>query len=380
MVLEMIGSARIDLDALRTNARALARMVAPAKAAFVVKSNAYGHGLIEVARAVEPVAYRLCVFSFDEAAQLRAAGIAAPIFVMGPVEPVILDEVLAANVEIPLWDTGTFLREVAAAAAKRSRRFPVHVKINTGLGRLGLEPRDAPDVIEDYARTAGITVAGIFSHLAAAEELDSPFTQSQVTQFEKIIAQTQPALARKDQLPIRHIAASAAAMLWPHTRLDMVRLGIALYGLWPSPQTRAAMNGSAELLPALSLESKVVAVRELESGAALGYGRTYRAPKKTRIGVVPMGYAEGIPRLLSNRGVFLVDGAPCPIVGRVAMNMTTIDLSAAPNAHAGSRVVLIGEDHGRAVTADDWASWSQTINYEIVTRLASHIPRVFESL
>lgn len=375
----MIGFVRVALDAIVRNAKALRELVAPAKAAFVVKSNAYGHGAAQVARAIEPFADRICVYSFQEAIALRDAGITRQIFVMGPVESANLEEALARNLEIALWDTGSYLRAVASAARARHTRYPVHVKVNTGAARLGLEPHDAADAIEDYARIPEVELAGIFSHLAAAEELDSPFTSAQLERFERVLQSVDPALHAKGVRPVRHLAASAAAMLWPKTRLDMVRIGIALYGLWPSPQTRVAMNGASfELEPALSYVTRLAAVRDVEAGTPIGYGCSYHAPKRTRIGIVPLGYADGIPRNLSNRGAFIVQGARCPIVGRVCMNMTMIDLEGAPAAKPGDEVTLIGNAGEAAVTADDWAEWAGTINYEIVTRLPAELTRCWQ--
>lgn len=377
----MIGSIRISLDAIAHNARALRDLVAPARAAFVVKGNAYGHGIADIARTVEPFAQRLCVYSVQEAAVLRDAGITRPIFVMGPIQSADLDEARGRKAEIALWDTGSYLRAVIESARKSGGRVPVHVKINTGTTRLGLEPHDAPDAIEDYLRLPEIELAGIFSHLAAAEELDSPFTLGQLDTFNRTLEHIEQTLESKNVRPIRHIAASAAAMLWPQTRLDMVRAGIALYGLWPSAQTRVAMNGAKfDLQPALALHSSLAAVRSVDAGTPVGYGGSYHAPKRTHIGVVPLGYADGIPRLLSNRGAFLVGGALCPIVGRVCMNMTMIDLAAVPEAKPGDEVTLIGRQGDAEVTADDWAEWAETINYEIVTRLPAELPRSYQPL
>jgi alanine racemase len=377
----MIGHVRVSLNAIARNARALRDLVAPAKAAFVVKGNAYGHGIVQVARTVEPFAHRLCVYSLHEAIVLRDANITAPIFVMGPIEDTQLDEAHARSVEFALWDTGSYVRAVAESARRRNRRARVHVKINTGTNRLGLEPHEAADAIEDYVRLPELEIAGVFSHLAAAEELDSPFTLGQLETFVRAIAPVDQTLQTKGVRPIRHIAASAAAMLWPQTRLDMVRIGIALYGLWPSQQTRIAMNdASLDLQPALSLHSALAAVRTVEAGAPIGYGNSYHAPKRTHIGVVPLGYADGIPRLLSNRGAFLVDGIRCPIVGRVCMNMTMIDLEAASQAKPGDTVTLLGREGGAEVSAEDWGAWAETINYEIVTRLPAELPRLYEPL
>lgn len=377
----MIGGVRISLDALRANARALRDLVAPAKAAFVVKANAYGHGIAPVARAIEPFADRLCVYSLHEAAALRDAGVTAPVFIMGPIESAGLDEAAARAFEIALWDTGSYLRAVCEAARKRHVRAAVHVKINTGVARLGLEPRDAADAIEDYVRIPELALHGIFSHLAAAEELDSPFTMEQLAAFERVSNATVGALNARGATPIRHIAASAAALLWPQTRLDMVRFGIALYGLWPSAQTRVAMNGAkCELQPALSYDTRIAAIREVDAGTPIGYGCSYHAPKRTRIAVLPLGYADGIPRALSNKGAVLIGGQRCPIVGRVCMNMLLVDAGAAPAAKPGDPAVLLGAQWEQSVTADDWAAWADTINYEIVTRLPAELTRTYAAL
>jgi alanine racemase len=230
-----------------------------------------------------------------------------------------------------------------------------------------------------YLQHRDLAVAGIFSHLAAAEEFDSPFTMLQLERFAKIVSRSAPSFEDLGTKPLEHIAASAAAMLWAQTRLDMVRIGIALYGLWPSEQTREAMNGAGlELVPALSYLTKLVATRSVAAGSPVGYGCSYHATHDMRLGVVPLGYADGIPRALSNTGAFVVDGVRCPIVGRVAMNATMIDITTAVAAHTGSRVTLIGHDGAASVTADDWARWDDTINYEIVARLPAHIPRVHE--
>jgi alanine racemase len=377
-LLALIGRLEISLGALHHNAGLLRDLVGARRAAFVVKGNAYGHGLVPTARAVEPFAKRLCVYTVDEAIGLRAGGITAPILVMGPIPPDALDDALGANVELALWSAGGFARRLSAVARKRQRPAPVHVKVNTDLNRLGVEPHELVEALEDMLRLPELAITGIFSHLAAAEELDSPYTMHQLDAFEGALAQAKPLLDNRSLAPLRHIAASAAAMLWPQTRLDMVRFGIALYGLMPSPQTREALAASpVEIMPALSYRSEIVVTRTIAAGASVGYGGSFHAPRGMRIGVVPAGYADGIPRALSNRGAFLVDGALCPIVGRVAMNMTEIDLTSAPGARVGSTVTLIGRDGDQMVGADDWATWADTINYEIVARLPAELPRVY---
>ncbi|MGA8098498.1 MAG: alanine racemase [Candidatus Cybelea sp.] len=372
----VIGGLTISLRALRHNAALLRDLVGARRAAFVVKGNAYGHGLVPTARAIEPYAARLCVYTIEEALGLRTGGITAPILVMGPVPAEALDEALAAEVEFALWSTREFARRVCAAARKRQRTAAVHIKVNTDLNRLGFEPHELVDAVEDIVRLPEIAIVGIFSHLASAEELDSPYTMRQLDAFERALVRAKPLLDRQSLRPVRHIAASAAAMMWPQTRLDMARFGIALYGLWPSPQTREAMRATRlDLRPALRYHSQIVVTRTIAAGASVGYGGSFHAPRDMRVGVVPAGYADGVPRALSNRGAFAVGGAICPIVGRVAMNMTEIDLSAAPNAVAGSTVALIGTDGNATIAAEDWATWAETINYEVVARLPSELPR-----
>jgi alanine racemase len=361
----------IDLEAIRANAAAIARFVAPARFGAVVKANAYGHGIVRVARALDDRVARFCVYELAEAVALRDAGIKAPILVMGPVEPGDLDTAHACDAQITLWDADAYARRVASVARRRKKPFSVHVKIESGVTRLGLAPAEAAGAFEQYARTPEIAVDGAFSHLAAAEELDSDFTLVQLARYKEAI-KTAPPLTQ-------HIAASAAALLWPQTRLDLVRVGIALYGLWPSPETRARLGDAVPLRPALRWTSELVAVRDVEPETSIGYGRTYRTTATARIGVLPIGYAEGIPRAVSNRGAVLVRGKRCPIVGRVCMNMTMIDVTGVTEAAPGMPVTLIGPDGDAVLRAEDWADWAQTIDYEIVTRLPRELPRSYQT-
>lgn len=374
----MIGSLRISLAALRHNVEVLRALVGPTHAAFVVKGNAYGHGAVETALAIEGSATKLCVYSLDEAIELRDGGVTAKMLILGPIPPSDLDTAMEIKAEVALWDTGGYVRALAAAAKQRQTRARAHIKINTGLNRLGIAAESLADAVEDYSSMHDLEIAGVFSHLAAAEELDSPYTMHQLERFNRAYTAAEPILAAHGELPIRHIAASAAAMLWPETRLDMSRFGIALYGLWPSAQTREAMNGGKlPLQPALSYATEIVAVQQIAAGEPVGYGTTFHAPRAMRIGVIPLGYADGIPRALSNKGSVLVEGARCAIVGRIAMNMCFIDLTHAPQAHTGFVVTLIGRDGEAEISADDWATWAETINYEIVTRLPAHLTRTF---
>ncbi len=367
----MIAEVVVDVAALAHNAAALARMASPARLAAVVKANGYGHGLIETARAVAPHAARLCVYELDEAVALRDAGIDAPIHVLGPIPARDLDAAHAASTQITLWDDGLYARDVASAARRRRGRFAVHAKIDTGVVRLGLDAGDAPRVLARYAATPELDLAGAFTHLAAAEEMDSTFTLEQLARFVR-------ATRELDASVERHAAATAAAILWPQSRLDAVRCGIGLYGIWPSAESEALMRASGLALePALSWRTRIVAMHAIEPGTSVGYGRTWRADRPSRIATLPIGYAEGLPRAAGNAAHALVRGTRVPLVGRVCMDMAFLDVTGVADAAPGDAVTLIGADGDERITAEQLAAACGTIGYEIVARLPAHAPRTY---
>jgi alanine racemase len=367
----LIAEVAVDLGAIARNAQALARLAAPARLAAVVKANAYGHGLVPVARAVAPHAARLCVYGLEEAVALRDAGIGAPIHMLGPVPPADLEVAHAADVALTLWDDDLYARQVASVARRRRRAFAVHAKIDTGVVRLGLPADDAPAVLERYASTPELALAGAFTHLAAAEEIDSTFTLEQLARF---LLATQNVAAHVE----RHIAATAAAILWPETRLDAVRCGIGLYGIWPSAESETLMRERGLALePALAWRTRIVALHDIEAGASVGYGRTWRAARPSRIATLPIGYAEGLPRNAGNAAHVLVRGTRVPLVGRVCMDMAFADVTGVPGVAAGDVVTLIGADGPASIAAEELAAACGTIGYEIVARLPADVPRTY---
>jgi alanine racemase len=371
----VIASLEIDFDAIRRNVEVLRALVAPAGVWPVLKANAYGHGLREVGAALEHTADGLCVYAPEEGLALREAGVRLPILVMGPTEPRYLEEVHAADLILTLWDTANYRKDVTRIARKRGQPQPLHVKIETGVARFGFDAPHAAAAIADLLGDTDLRVEGVFTHLAAVEEFKLDFTLEQLRRFEDALAPVADTLRERGSR--RHTAASAATMIVPRSRFDLVRPGIATYGLWPSPQTRAASPHPPHLLPALSWRSTLVAMRDVQAGQSIGYGRTYHAMRPSRIGVVPIGYAEGVPRAASNVGAVLIAGKRAPIVGRVCMNATLVDVTDIPAARPGARVTLIGRCGEETLGADDWASWTGTINYEIVARLPAQIPKVF---
>ena len=361
----------IDRAALRANVVALRNLSAPAQFIAVVKANAYGHGMSLIAPAIADIVDGYGVYEVAEAVALRDLGITLPIHVLGAIPPQEIDAGLEADIIFPCWDHGAWRRDLLNACRRREQRAKVQIKIDSGLTRLGVAPAKARDFLAALRADTNFDITGAYSHLASAEELDSRYTNEQLANFEAAIP--------KGSVPQRHIAASAAAMLWPQLRLDAVRVGIALYGLWPSDGSRARLSKTMTLQPVLSWHSHVVSVHEVAAETPIGYGSTYRPATDTRIGIVPIGYAEGLPRALSNNGTLIVDGTACPIVGRVCMNMTFVDLEEAPRAHVGSQVTIIGSDGNAEVSADHVATLSGTISYEIVARLPATIPRSFAS-
>ena len=356
----------IDLAAIRANVARLRALVRPARYLAVVKANAFGHGLVPVARALTGRVDGFCVYRADEATALRDAGVAEPILILGPVEP---DERAAAHdaqAAIALWSDGAFRRDTARLAARSGRPVRVHVKVDTGVTRLGIAADAAPALLASYLDEPALAFEGVFTHLAAAEELESAYTFAQLDTFERALAPVAARLAERGV--VRHAAASAAAMLFPSSRFDAFRAGIATYGIWPSPETRHAVAGALELTPALSWRTDLVVVRDVEAGRSVGYGCTFHTSRPSRIGVLPIGYAEGLPRALGANGSALVAGRRVPFVGRICMNMSFVDVTDVPNVRTGDRVTLVGGDGDERIGANDLADAAGTIGW---TRLVT---------
>jgi alanine racemase len=368
----VIAELRIDHGAIKRNIIALSTLVAPARLTPVIKANAYGHGLVDVARTIDDGRLgRIAVYEIDEALTLRDAGIASSIHVLGPIPATRLAEAQTAGVELTLWDDGGYYNDVVSMARRNSVPLRVHAKIDTGVVRLGMSVARAPERLAKYAAEPAINLAGVFSHLAAAEELDSTFTHEQLAAFSHATSGVGPTVER-------HIAATAAAMLWPETRLHSVRVGIGIYGLWPSPETERIMRDRGfELEPALSWTTQLVLIHDVPAHTPVGYGCSFHTKRPSRIGVIPIGYAEGLPRNAGERGGVLIAGQRCRIVGRVCMNMAFVDCTDVPAAVPGDSVTLIGRDGDESIAADELAAAVGSINYELVARLPAHIPRTY---
>jgi len=375
----------IDGGALAHNAAIFREVLgAGVRLGGVLKGNAYGHGFAEVLPAARTTCDALYVIEARDALAIReiearTAGPRRQVLVLGAVDAEEAVELARANVEVAIADPGQarFVPALRAAGV----RLRGHIHVDTGLGREGFTPTELPAALGwlVQARDA-VEVAGVLSHFANTEDVtEQSYAGQQLAAFDEGSRRVRDALALTGPLE-RHIAASAAALLLPQARHDVVRVGIALYGLWPSSETRlsarALLGRVPELRPVLSWRCRSQLTKWLPAGSYVGYGCTYRCPVDTRIAVLPMGYADGYPRLLSSRAHALVDGQRCPVLGRVMMNHVVIDVTRAARTDGPVTATLLGRDGDEQVSADQLAVWAQTINYEIVTRIGAHLRRV----
>ena len=369
-----------DLAALAGNVRAfLGRLGRGARLAAVVKADAYGHGAAIVApAALRAGASWLAVWGANEGLPLRAAvGPAAPIVLLGHTPPADFEDALRADLRLTLYDESA-VPALAAAARRAGRKGRVHLKVETGTHRQGL---DLPELLRLARRVAAepdLVLEGLSTHFADIEDTtDHAFAEGQRAAF----AAAYEALAAEGLRPsVRHTACSAAAILFPETHLDMVRAGIGLYGLWPSRETLVSARergiSGMQLRPVMSWRCLIAQVKDVPVGAYVGYGRTWRANRPTRVAVLPVGYFEGYPRVLGGRSHVLIDGRRAPVIGRVCMNMMMADVTDVPTARAGGVATLLGRDGDETLRADDLANWAGTIHYEIVARVGGAVPRL----
>jgi alanine racemase len=356
----------VDLDAIGHNLAAIrARTAVPVMA--VVKANAYGHGLVPVARHLESLGVdQLGVAFLEEGIALRAAGVRIPILVMGGIFGPQAPQFIAHGLEATVSSLDK-LRQVEAAAEAAGRKAVVHLKIDTGMERIGVHSYSAGAFIEAAVASRWCDIKGVYSHLACADDPDSPMTALQVERFAE-------ACAHFDRLgapmPVRHLANSGGVLHFRDTWLDMVRPGIVVYGVLPDPASRATMA----LRPALSLLSQVVYFKVVKAGRPVSYGATWAPAADTRVVTVPIGYGDGWPRALSSRGEVLVRGARHPVVGRICMDQFMVDIGHG-SAFNEDEVVLVGRQGGEAIAVEDVAAAAGTIPYEILTGLNLRIPR-----
>ena len=364
----------VDHSAIRSNVARLREVAGPAAVMAIIKSNAYGHGLFEVARsALAGGAGWLGVAQVSEALKVRAAGIDAPLLSWMFTPDTSLTEAVRDAIDLSA-SAPWALRRIDAAARETGTTARVHLKIDTGMGRGGATAEDWTALVTEAAALAAdgsIEVVGIWSHLACADEPGSRATADQVEVFTAALAVAERAGLRPQ---VRHLAASSGTLLAPQTHFDLVRPGISIYGLTPAPLV--ASSAELGLRPAMRLEAGVIHVKDVPAGTPVSYGHTYTTPDAGRLAIVPLGYGDGILRHASNVGPVLIGGHRSTVAGRVCMDQFTVDLGpAGVDVEAGSTAVLFGDGRDGEPTAQDWADVTGTISYEIVTRLSSRVPR-----
>lgn len=363
--------AEIDLAAVAHNIQEIQKRVQPARVMAVVKANAYGHGLAEIAQvSLQNGAHSLGVALLEEGIQLREVGIQKPILVFGGFFEDQIDAFLKYDLELTLFnkDRAGALTDRAKKLNKRAR---VHIKVDTGMGRVGVDWREAVRFVRNAVELPRIEVVGIYTHFASADEKDTSFAELQMQRFRHVLTVLEEQAIR---IPVKHAANSGAIWNMPDSYLDLVRLGVMLYGYFPS----LAVPPDVPIRPAMSLKSKVILLKEVQADSPISYGSTYRTGERTRIATIPIGYGDGYNRLLSNKGEVLIKGKRFPVVGRVCMDQIMVDVGINDSIRFGDEVVLLGRQGSDEITIYEICEKLDTIPYEVTCWVSNRVRRVFK--
>lgn len=360
----------VDLDHFTRNWEEMKRLVGPGvRILQVVKADAYGHGAIEISNvALKNGAAMLGVANADEGVQLRVSGITAPILILSPSTNSETDEIIKYNLTPSVSDTN-FARDLQKKSKKADIRTPIHIEVDTGMGRGGTMHQEAFRMIREIFDLPNLYVEGIFTHFSSSEVMDD-YNRMQWTLFRELLDILDKEAIR---IPVRHMANSGAILNFPEFHLDMVRPGLMSYGIYPSPETTT----KAVLSPVMCFKTRVVLIKEFPKDYSIGYGRSYITDKLTKIATIPVGYGDGYGRILSNRGEALIRGTRSRVVGRVSMDMCTLDVTHIPDCQIGDEVVLMGSQEREYISVDDIAGKVNTISYEILCALGKRAPRIF---
>lgn len=363
------GWAEVHTGLIQHNVAIIAERVAPATVWAVVKANAYGHGAVPVAQAaIQAGAQGLCVAIVDEGVALRRAGATCPILLLSEQPPEMNDFIVGYGLT-PTVTTTRGAATLAAAASAADKKIDVHIKIDTGMHRMGVAPQEAVQLAKFVTSFDSLSIQGVYTHFAVADEPSHPANERQLSLFNECVASLEAAGISPSLV---HAANTAAALALPESRFSMVRVGIGMYGLLPGPGVADLCVG---LIPAMSIKARVTAVRWVDAGEAVSYGLRRTLSQSSLIATVPLGYADGIPRLLSGTDVtVLINGVPRPLAGTITMDQLMVDCGQDSAVTVGDEVVLLGKQGDLRVSADDWAQALGTIGYEIVCGIG---PRVF---
>lgn len=365
----------IDLDAIFENISIMKNKIDSKTGMIaVIKADGYGHGSVALAKCLSKIEgiSGFAVATYEEAEELVLEGITLPILILGYTFPYSYSAIIRDEIRPAVFREDT-LEQLNDAAKNAGKKVKVHIKVDTGMTRIGIHPDETGiDFVKKAYSLPYIEVEGIFTHFARADEYDKTSTFHQLNLFKEFVEQVEN--ITKQQIPFKHCSNSAGILELPMANMDLVRAGIALYGLWPSDEIK---KDEVTLKPALSFYSHVVYVKEVEAGKEISYGGTFKTPKKMKIATVPVGYADGYPRGLSNKGKVLINGQFCPIVGRICMDQFMVDVTEVSNVKEGDKVTLIGKDNENSLTAEEIGELSGRFNYELVCNLNKRVPRIY---
>jgi len=364
---------KVHLENIKANIEAIRERIGSSRKILIaVKANAYGHGAVEVSRMAEKTSVDfLGIATIPEGIQLRQAGIKLPILKFGPTFQEEIAEAIRNDITLPICDE-TAAIETQLACTPLAKKLPVHIKVDTGMGRVGTSPENAPALANFIEKECpSLTIEGVFTHLPVSDSKDTSYTMKQVELFKNCVDRIQQTIGRK--IAIAHCANSGAVLNHPEAWMDMVRPGIMIYGYYPDKNTPKSLP----LHPGLSFHTRVSFRKKVTKGTSIGYGCTWIAERDTWIATIPVGYADGFNRLFSNTGRVLINGKSYPIVGRVCMDQSMVNLGPETRVAVGDVVTLIGKNGDAEITCDEWAEKLHTITYEVTCQINSRVERVY---
>ncbi|NFE87648.1 alanine racemase [Clostridium botulinum] len=365
--------AEIDLDNLQHNLKQIKKICGNKEIIGVIKANAYGHGAMEIAPTLlENGVSRLAVAVLSEAMELRMSGVKEPIMILGYTPWALGDMLLDNDIEQSVYSYNDAL-ELSKIAVLKRKILKIHIVVDTGMGRIGFLPtKESVEDVYKISKLPNIKIEGLFSHFSSADELDKDYTLYQMNKYNEFINKLEE---KNIQVPIKHIANSAAIIDLENTHLDAVRAGIIMYGYYPS---NYVLRDNINLKPVMSLKTSIVHIKKVSSGEYISYGRTFKTERESIIATLPIGYADGYNRLLSNKGKVIVNGKLAPVIGRVCMDQCMIDVTFIENLKVGDVVTIMGEENGVSYTAENIASQIGTISYEVICNVNKRVPRVYK--
>ncbi len=364
--------AEINLDTIATNTKNIKKLIGDKELIAIVKADCYGHGAVDVVPTLlENGASRLAVAMLTEAIELRENNINAPIVILGYTPLYLGEDLINYDIEQTVYDLD-YAKELSEIALSLNKKAKIHIAIDTGMGRIGFLPcDDTIKIINEVYNLEGLEVIGIFSHFSTSDEKDKTYANEQLLKFKKVMTDLK-ALGIK--IPLKHISNSGAIIDMPETYLNGVRPGIILYGYYPSKEV---YKNNLSVKPALTLKAKIAHVKELHNDMYISYGKTFKANKKTTVATLPIGYGDGYPRALGENAKVIVNGKFAKIIGRICMDQCMIDVTDIENVKTGDEVIILGEEGKLKFNADNMAEALGTINYEILCKIKSRIPRVY---